>query len=103
MIAGADLMHPLAPLSHPFADAFLLGFISACSFVAALFFLKFWNSTRDTLFLAFSLFFAIQGIGNSALLGVAHPNQGGLWNAVLRLLSSLGVLAAILWKNLAER
>jgi uncharacterized membrane protein HdeD (DUF308 family) len=94
---------PLAPIAHPFADAFLLGVVSACSFIAALFFLKFWRSTRDLLFLAFSVFFAIQGITNAALLGVDHPNEGGLWNTLIRFLAIVGLLGAILRKNLANR
>ncbi len=93
----------LAPISHPIADAFLLGFASACSFIAALFFLRFWKSTRDRLFLAFSLFFVIQGIGNAALLGVEHPNEGGLWNTLIRFLAIIGLLGAILWKNTVEK
>ncbi len=93
----------IAPIAHPIVDGFLLGFASACSFIAALFFLKFWRSTRDTLFLAFVLFFAIQAVGNSALLGVEHPNEGGLWNTVIRFLAVIGLLAAILRKNLAEK
>jgi hypothetical protein len=103
MIALIEVSPRLAPIAHPTVDAFLLGFVSACSLIAALFFLKFWKSTRDPLFLAFSLFFAIQGISNCALLGLEHPNEGTLWNAVIRLLALLGLLGAILWKNLAER
>jgi hypothetical protein len=93
----------LASLTHPILDAFLLGFVSASSLIAALFFLKFWKSTRDVLFLAFCLFFAIQGLSNCALLGFDHPNQGMIWNSLIRLLGLLGVLGAILWKNLSER
>lgn len=99
-----DHPHPqLAGLVHPFADAFLLGFVAACSFIAALFFLKFWRATRDSLFLAFVFFFAIQGVTSAALLGVEHPNEGGVWNTVARFLAIIGVLAAIVWKNRAER
>ena len=73
------------------------------SLIAALFVLKFWKSTRDTLFLAFCLFFTIQGVSSCAALGLDHPNEGGPLNAVIRLVALLGLLGAILWKNVYER
>lgn len=103
MIALIEATPRLAPVAHPIADAFLLGFLSACSLIAALFFLKFWKSTRDSLFLAFCVFFAIQGISSCAMLGIDHPNEGHLWNSVIRLLALLGLLGAIVWKNVSER
>lgn len=92
----------LAPIAHPTFDVFLLGFVVACSLIAALFFLRFWKSTRDPLFLAFTLFFAIQGINYGVLLGAAHPNEGNLWHSLIRFLAVLGLLAAIVWKNFFE-
>ncbi len=35
----------LSPLDHPVLDVFLLGFITACSLIAAMFFLRFWRSS----------------------------------------------------------
>ena len=93
----------LAPLAHPVFDVFQIGFVVACSFIAALYFLRFWKSTRDPLFLAFSLFFAIQGINYGALLAVEHPNEGNLWHSLIRFVAVLGLLAAIAWKNFFER
>lgn len=90
----------LAPLTHPVLDVFLLGFITACSLMAALFFLRFWRSARDPLFLGFAIFFAVQGMRDSAVLSLAHPNEGSFWLFLIRLLALLGILAAILWKNL---
>lgn len=92
----------MSAISHPTFDFFLLGFIAACSLVAGLFFFKFWRSTRDPLFLAFLIFFVVQGFTNAALLTLEHPNQGSLLIFVVRLLSVLTVLAAILWKNIAR-
>lgn len=93
----------LAPLTHPELDLFLLGFVVACSLVAALFFLRFWKHTRDPLFLAFTLFFAIQGFNYTGLLTMEHPNQGNVIHNVVRFVAVLGLLAAILWKNFFER
>lgn len=92
----------LAPLTHPVLDVFLLGVVVAFSFVAALYFLRFWRTTRDPLFLAFSLFFAIQGVNFGALIGAEHPNEGNLWHTVIRFVAVLGLLAAMIWKNFFE-
>ncbi|HKF47344.1 MAG TPA: DUF5985 family protein [Terracidiphilus sp.] len=96
------LADQLAPLAHPVLDVFLLGFVVACSFIAALYFLRFWKSTRDPLFLAFSLFFAIQGINYGSLLAVEHPNEGNFWHTVIRFVAVAGLLAAMVWKNFFE-
>jgi hypothetical protein len=96
-------MEQLAPLAHPLLDVFLLGFIVACSLTAMVFFLRFWKSTRDPLFLAFTLFFAIQALNYGALLAVNHPNEGNFPQTIIRFIAVLGLLAAIVWKNVFER
>lgn len=92
----------MSPVTHPIADVFLLGFIVACSLVTAIFFLKYWHVARDPLFLAFTGFFGIQGIVSSVVLLLLHPNEGNVWVFLMRLLSVLWVLGAILWKNSAK-
>jgi hypothetical protein len=92
-------MTPLSPLMHPALDLFLLGFIVASSLVTMAFFLRFWKSTSDPLFLSFAAFFAVQSITHTAVLELSHPNEGAPWLFVLRLLSILSILTAILWKN----
>jgi hypothetical protein len=94
-------MNP-GPITHPALDFFLLGFIAACSLLAGLYFLKFWRSTRDPLFLAFLVFFVVQGFTNAAILELPHPNEGSLAVYTIRLLSVLVVLVAILAKNIAR-
>lgn len=93
----------LALLAHPVVDVFLLGSVCAGCLVSALFFLRFWRSTRDTLFMAFTVFFAIEGANEAYVLTLPHPNQGSLAVTLIRLLAVLGILAAILWKNVAEQ
>lgn len=93
----------LAPIAHLSTDLFLLGFASGCSLVAGLFFLRFWRDTRDPLFLGFAAFFLIQGGTDAIVLTLAHPNVAGPWLFVLRLLSTMAVLFAILWKNTVRR
>jgi uncharacterized membrane protein HdeD (DUF308 family) len=80
-------------------DTFLLGFIAASSLVAGLFFLRFWRSTQDLLFLAFAAFFVIQGVSSAIVVSLSHPNEAGFWLFLLQLLSVLVVLGAILRKN----
>jgi hypothetical protein len=92
-----------APLAHPVLDVFLIGFICASCLVAALFFLRFWRSTRDKLFMAFTIFFAIEGANEGYVLTLPHPNQGSIAVTLIRLLAVLGILGAILWKNVAEQ
>lgn len=93
----------LAPIAHLSTDLFLLGFASGCSFVGGLFFLRFWRDTRDLLFLGFAAFFLIQGASSAITLSLAHPNIANPWLFLLRLISTLAILAAILWKNAARQ
>lgn len=90
-------------LAHPTLDVFLLGFITACSLIAMLFFVRFWRSSRDPLFLAFAVFLLVQSFRESAVLDLRYPNEGNFWLFLIRLLSVALVLVAILWKNLASR
>jgi uncharacterized membrane protein HdeD (DUF308 family) len=93
----------VSPIAHPVLDIFLLGFVASCSLCAAVFFLRFWRKTRDSLFLAFAAFFAIQGLLSASAASLQRPNEGTLWFFVLRLLSILLVLGAIVRKNLVRR
>lgn len=92
----------MTPIQHPVVDTFLLGFIAATSGCAGLFFLRFWRETRDPLFLAFSVFFLIQGGLNAVQGHLRAPNMGSPLFFTLRLFSIACVLAAILWKNATE-
>jgi uncharacterized membrane protein HdeD (DUF308 family) len=77
---------------------FLLGTICAASLVAALFFLRFWRTTRDVLFLAFAGFFLLEGL-TSILQAVQGPSFRQ-WVFFVRLLGLILILAAIVSKNL---
>lgn len=92
----------LAPLAYPTLDVFLIGFLCAACLVAALFFLRFWRSTRDPLFLAFTIFFAIEGANEAYVLTLVHPNEGSFSVTILRFLAALGILGAIVWKNVGK-
>ena len=77
----------------------MLGVISASSITAAIFFLKFWRRTHDSLFLAFAVAFLIESVNRIAVLEVNRPNEGSPWTYVVRLIAFLIILAGILNKN----
>jgi uncharacterized membrane protein HdeD (DUF308 family) len=80
-------------------EAFLLGAISMASFTASLFFFRFWKQTREFVFFAFVVFFAIEGVNRIALVFIARPNEGNPLIYVARLVGLVFILAAILQKN----
>ena len=77
----------------------MLGVIATTSITAAVFFLRFWKRTRDSLFLAFAVAFLIEGVNRIAVLEVERPNEGSPWTYVVRLIAFLIILAGILNKN----
>lgn len=79
--------------------ALLLGAIAAASFTAALFFLRFWRDTHDLLFVAFAIFFVIEGINRVTLSYMPHPNEGSPGIYVARLVALMLLLSAIVRKN----
>jgi hypothetical protein len=84
-------------------NGFLLGIIVTCSFTAGAFFIKFWRQTRDTLFLAFGAAFIVEGFNRAMILFVDEPNLGHPVIYLVRLLSYLLILIAIINKNRAPR
>jgi hypothetical protein len=80
-------------------EAFLLGVIVTASLISALFFMKFWRSTRDPLFLAFSLAFFVEGLNRIGFLFLQRPNEGSPIIYTVRLFAFLLILSAIFWKN----
>ncbi len=84
-------------------EGFLLGVIATASLTAGFFFLKFWRATHDSFFLAFAASFIIEGLNRSATLFVDRPNEGSPWTYLVRLLSLVLILGAILRKNYGEK
>ena len=84
-------------------EGFLLGVIATSSITAGIFFLKFWRKTHDSFFLAFAASFIIEGMNRSAVIFANRPNEGSPWTYLVRLLSFLLILAAILRKNYSEK
>lgn len=78
---------------------FLIGVIATTSVTAGVFFLKFWQRTRDSLFLAFGIAFIGEGLNRSALLFMRNPNEGSPIIYIVRLCLFLLILGAIIKKN----
>lgn len=78
---------------------FMSGMIAMGFAVVALFFLRFWRRTRDGLFLAFALAFALLAL-NAALAALIGPLlEERSWIYLLRLAAFLLLIIAILRKN----
>lgn len=82
---------------------FLSGAVSMGFLVCGLFFLRFWTRTRDELFLAFSVAFALLSVGQAVLTftGIPVEERSGLY--VFRLAAFLLIIAAIWRKNLTGK
>ena len=82
---------------------FLSGAVALAFFVCGLFFLRFWRRTRDQLFLAFALAFALLGTGQSilALANIPTEERGSIY--LIRLAAFALILFALFRKNRSAR
>jgi hypothetical protein len=82
---------------------FLSGAVALGFFVCGLYFLRFWRRTRDQLFLAFALAFALLGTGQSilALANIPTEERGSIY--LIRLTAFALILIAIFRKNRSAR
>jgi hypothetical protein len=78
---------------------FLSGAITFGFVVAALFFARFWQRTRDGLFLAFAVAFALLGLNQALLVlsGIPVEERSPLY--LIRLAAFLLIILAIFRKN----
>jgi uncharacterized membrane protein HdeD (DUF308 family) len=83
----------------PALNAALTGAVAMASFVATLFFLRFWHQTRDKFFLWFAIGFALDAVTRFAL-AVAHPsNELEPFYYISRLITFGFIIVAIVEKN----
>jgi hypothetical protein len=82
---------------------FLSGAVALGFYVCGLYFLRFWKRTRDQLFLAFALAFALLGTGQSilALANIPTEERGSIY--LIRLAAFALILIAIFRKNRSAR
>jgi hypothetical protein len=76
----------------------LLGAIAISCFIASLFFLRFWKTTRDRFFLFFAIAFFIEGCSR-LMLGLIDSSEQEPIFYFIRLLSFVVILFAIIDKN----
>lgn len=88
------MLHP-----SPALLAFLNGMLAAACFVAALFFAKFWRSTRDAFFALFAGAFGSLGLCWTVLALTDPRAESRPYVYLLRLVGFLLILVAIVQKN----
>jgi hypothetical protein len=82
---------------------FLDGAISLGFVGIALFFLKFWRTTRDGLFAAFALSALLLGVDQLLLTISPNPEQENAWLYLPRLAAFIVIAVAIVVKNFEKR
>lgn len=82
---------------------FLSGAVAMGYLTATLFFVRFWQKSRDRLFLAFAVAFSLFSLNQclAVWLGAADERIG--YTYVLRVLGFALILAAIIDKNVSHR
>jgi uncharacterized membrane protein HdeD (DUF308 family) len=81
----------------------LMGAVAMASFVAALFFLRFWRQTRDAFFVLFAIAFGLDALSRLAL-GMSHPSDEAEPFFYLARLVTFGlIILAIVQKNRPNR
>ncbi|HET7849983.1 MAG TPA: DUF5985 family protein [Pseudolabrys sp.] len=80
-------------------NSVLAGAVATASFVAMLFFLRFWRQTRDTFFLWFAIAFGIEAISRFVLALASVSNESEPFFYVPRLVTFGLIILAIVLKN----
>jgi hypothetical protein len=83
--------------------AAMLGALIAMSVLAAVFFLRYWRTSRDRLFLWFAGAFAAFGLSWGLLAYDTGASEHSSYIYAIRMLGFLQILAAILLKNRRQR
>ena len=77
----------------------LLGAIAMANLTIGLFFLRFWKKTRDRFFLFFAVAFSLEGLNRVLLALFNETNENDPYFYLVRLLSFVLILIAIIDKN----
>jgi hypothetical protein len=81
----------------------MYGALVAMSVLAALFFLRYWRTSRDRFFFWFAGAFATFGVSWGLLVCDTHASEHTSYIYAIRMLGFLQILAAILLKNQRSR
>jgi hypothetical protein len=79
------------------------GMLAAMAWVCALFFLRFWTRTRETLFAAFAASFFFLGLNWFILGAFTIPDESSHFVYLVRLVAFLVLLGGIAAKNFETR
>jgi uncharacterized membrane protein HdeD (DUF308 family) len=82
---------------------FLSGAVTMGFALAALFFLRFWRDTRESLFVGFAVAFLLLGAAQAILTLADIPLEERSWVFLIRLAAFVLILAAVIRKNLRAR
>ena len=86
-------------MPHP---EFFSGMLAAGFTVCGLFFLRFWNRSRDSLFAAFAVAFALLALQQWLTTFLGLPDEDRTWIYLLRLFAFSVIIFAILRKNMSK-
>jgi hypothetical protein len=83
---------------------YMWGVLAMASLVAALFFLRYWRSSRDRLFAFFAIAFFLMTLEwtVSAVLGVSEESRH-FYVLLLRILAFVAIIVGVLDKNQRDR
>lgn len=81
-------------------DIYLCGMLTACNWVAAVIFLRFWRQTNDRLFLYFTLAFIVFGFSRMPRAFLPPESPLTIYSYLVRFVAHAALLVAILDKNL---
>lgn len=81
-------------------EIFLCGMITACNWVAAVIFLRFWRQTQDRLFLFFALAFIVFGFSRMPRAYLDPNSAWVIYLYLVRFVAFASILLAIVDKNL---
>jgi hypothetical protein len=81
---------------------FFSGMITMGFAVCAVFFLRFWRRTRDSLFLVFSIAFLLLALNQALTTLLGLPLEERSWLYLLRLAAFLIIIGAIVRKNIGK-
>jgi hypothetical protein len=84
-------------------EVFFAGMVASGYLVVSLFFLKFWNRSRDLLFIAFSAAFFLLAANQFLLTIGGVPTEEQSWVFLLRVAAFVLIALAIVYKNTGPR
>lgn len=70
--------------------------------VCAVFFIRFWTRTKDSLFIAFAFCFLLLALGQALTTILGLPQEERTWIYLLRLAAFTVLIVAILRKNFSR-